>query len=96
MSETSSSFGIILIPSGGCLIKSANSLDTFRITFGAKFSTFEVYVFYNGELSYHELNDPKKTYRHNFDYFIRLISNNKDLMRFNLLQMVKKVETKLG
>lgn len=41
ISETSSSFGITLIPSGGVFINSANSFDIFLNTFGARFSTFE-------------------------------------------------------
>jgi hypothetical protein len=39
----SSSFGNILIPSGGSLHKSAISLATPLITCGDKFSTFETY-----------------------------------------------------
>lgn len=43
ISVMSSSFGNILIPSGGSLHKSAISLATPLITCGDKFSTFETY-----------------------------------------------------
>lgn len=46
ISVRSSSLASNLIPSGGCLTSSANSFEIFLMTFGAKFSTLEVYTKY--------------------------------------------------